>query len=190
MERQAAKPHADPSRWVSQHGDYLYRFALARVRSHHATEEIVQETLLAALSARHQFAGHSSERTWLTAILKRKVCDWLRAAVRKRATQQPLPDSWSDEMFTPAGKWKAGPWAWPEDGPEREEFWEALAGCLGLLPERQRQAFVLLHIDGETARDVRRSLGASEGNLWVLLYRARMRLWRCLNERWFGEDGT
>src|SRR5262249_55627616 len=68
----------DPGGWVERHGDYLYRFAAAAVRHRQAAEDLVQETLLAAWRGRTGFAGGASERTWLTAILKRKVVDWLR----------------------------------------------------------------------------------------------------------------
>ena len=73
-----------PDAWVDRHGGYLYRYALGRVRRQEVAEELVQETLLAAWRGRAGFAGRSSERSWLTAILKRKVIDWLRATVRER----------------------------------------------------------------------------------------------------------
>jgi RNA polymerase sigma-70 factor (ECF subfamily) len=35
--------------WLSEHGDYLYRFALARLKDPHQAEDAVQETMLAAI---------------------------------------------------------------------------------------------------------------------------------------------
>ncbi len=60
---------SDPSTWVAQHGDYLYRNALLRLGDREAAQEVVQETLLAALLGRGQFSGRSSERTWMVGIL-------------------------------------------------------------------------------------------------------------------------
>ena len=37
--------------WLNQHGDYLYRFALARLRDPHLAEDVVQETFLAAIKS-------------------------------------------------------------------------------------------------------------------------------------------
>ena len=35
--------------WLNEHGDYLYRFAIARLRDPHQAEDAVQETMLAAI---------------------------------------------------------------------------------------------------------------------------------------------
>jgi DNA-directed RNA polymerase specialized sigma24 family protein len=42
-------PPADPDRWVEDHGDCLYSYALIRVRNREVAEDLVQETLLAAM---------------------------------------------------------------------------------------------------------------------------------------------
>jgi RNA polymerase sigma-70 factor (ECF subfamily) len=179
---------------VDAHGDYLYRFALARVHRPEVAEELVQQAFLAALAARRSFRGRSSERTWLTAILKRKVADWLRDVVRQRVRQEPLPGKTLDTLFTRAGKWKKKPDEWSADDPGREmnraEFRAALAACLGKLPARLRQAFVLRHVDEESADEIRKVVGVSATNLGVMLHRARLRLWRCLTVNWFEEDPT
>lgn len=192
MTRPATAAALDPATWVDAHGDYLYRFALARVRDPDAAEEVVQEALLAALAARHRFAGRSSERSWLTAILNRKVADWLRAAVRRRARERAKSDRWADGLFTPSGKWKVRPGDWSADDPGREmtraAFRQTLAGCLDKLPARLRQAFVLRHLDEQPAGAVCQAVGATPTNLWVMLHRARLRLWRCLTINWFGDD--
>ncbi|MCE9633396.1 MAG: hypothetical protein K8Q92_04345, partial [Methylophilales bacterium] len=39
----------NPNDWLNEHGDYLYRFALTRLRDEHLAEDAVQETLLAAI---------------------------------------------------------------------------------------------------------------------------------------------
>lgn len=192
MDRPSTTPRTDPATWVDVHGDYLYRFALARVRQADAAEDLVQEALLAALSARHAYRGRASERSWLTAILKRKVADWLRATVRRRARQEPLPDRADDPHFTRRGTWRAKPEDWSPDDPGREmargEFWAALTRCLDRLPGRLREAFVLRHVDEESVAALCRSLGATATNVGVMLHRARLRLWRCLTVHWFGED--
>ncbi len=76
---------SDPQDWVEKHGDYLFRIALLRVRDDVVAEDVVQETLLAALQARGRFEGQSSERTWLVGILKHKIIDHFRKASREQA---------------------------------------------------------------------------------------------------------
>ena len=52
-----------PERWLDEHGSALYRYALLRLRDENKAEEMVQETLLAALQARARFSGGASVRT-------------------------------------------------------------------------------------------------------------------------------
>jgi len=52
----------NPERWVDEHGDCLFRYALVRVRRREVAEDLVQDTLLAAYAAVKKFAGQSSER--------------------------------------------------------------------------------------------------------------------------------
>jgi hypothetical protein len=40
---------SDPERWVEEYGDYLFKFALVRLRDQTKAEDMVQETFLAAL---------------------------------------------------------------------------------------------------------------------------------------------
>src|ERR1041384_4093503 len=74
---------ADPERWVAEYGDYLYKYALIRLRDPFKAEDAVQETLLAALKARSSFGSRSAEKTWLVGILKNKVHDYFRKASRE-----------------------------------------------------------------------------------------------------------
>ncbi|MBY0457549.1 MAG: sigma-70 family RNA polymerase sigma factor [Gemmataceae bacterium] len=192
MDPRPTAPALDPDTWVDAHGDHLFRYALARVHNRETAEDLVQQALLAALTALRGFRGRASERTWLTSILKRKVADWLREAVRRNARQEPLPDGPTDALFTRSGAWRKQPGGWPTDDPAREmvgaEFRAVLAGCLGKLPPRLRQAFVLRHLDEAAADEVRRTVGVTAINLAVMLHRARLRVWQCLATNWFGGE--
>lgn len=73
----------DPERWVDDHGDTLFHYALSRLRDSVQAEDFVQDALLAGLESRERFAGRSSERSWLTGILKNKILDHFRKAGRE-----------------------------------------------------------------------------------------------------------
>ncbi|MCZ6565426.1 MAG: sigma-70 family RNA polymerase sigma factor, partial [Gammaproteobacteria bacterium] len=73
----------DPSVWLDEHGDALYKYAFMRVRNEATAEDLVQETLLAAIQAIKTYQGQSSERTWLIGILKHKLMDYFRKAARE-----------------------------------------------------------------------------------------------------------
>jgi RNA polymerase sigma-70 factor (ECF subfamily) len=68
--------------WVETYGDYLYGFAFYRVQDDLVAQELVQDTLVAALEARKNFSGKASEKTRLTVILKHKIMDLFRKKYR------------------------------------------------------------------------------------------------------------
>ena len=75
----------NPHQWVDQHADYLFSLAIVRVNDEELAKDLVQETFLAALGRVKYFEGKSSERTWLTAILKNKIVD----VYRKKSSRAP-----------------------------------------------------------------------------------------------------
>jgi len=181
------QPTADPASWVGEHGDYLFRYALSRLRDREAAEEVVQETFVAGLRAVEQYAGRGSERSWLVGILKRKVIDYVRRRNRELsgvATEEN--DDIFEILFDQRGRWRDDPRVFgprPDAALERREFWTALRKCLDDLPEKQRHAFALREIEGLESDKIRKELDISPSNLWVLLHRARLRLGHCLRNR-------
>jgi RNA polymerase sigma-70 factor (TIGR02943 family) len=182
----------DPATWVDRHGDYLFRYAMARVRGAELAEDLVQEAFLGALRSRHQFAGASSERTWLVSILKRKIIDHLRRQHREEPASNVAADGWMEELFDRKGHWKKAPARWPSPSAvlENAEFWKTFSHCLEKLPGRQADAFSLREIDELASAEVCEVLAISPANLWVMLHRARLQLWRCLDIHWFGGKGS
>ncbi len=49
-----AESNLDPSNWTAEYGDYLFCIAMSRLRNLGASEEVVQETFLAAIKAKAQ----------------------------------------------------------------------------------------------------------------------------------------
>ena len=81
--RPAKSGLSDPEQWVELHGDYLFKYALMRLRDPARAEDAVQETFLAALKGGKRFAGRSAEKSWLVGILKNKIFDHYRKASRE-----------------------------------------------------------------------------------------------------------
>jgi len=184
-----ADPNLDPESWLDQYGDYLYRFALARIKDRAAAEDLVQETFLAALHGRKSFKGRSAVKTWLSAILKHKIVDYLR----KNSREQLINDTDTitesvDDFFHKNGNWKIRPEKWnldPSKIYEQREFMDTFYKCLSDLPERLSKAFVLREIEGYGTEEICNVLQVSSTNSWVMLHRARMFLRRCLELFWF-----
>ncbi len=181
----------DPNSWVDRYGDDLYRYALSRLRSEEAAEEVVQQTFVAAWKHVDQYAGRGSVRGWMLGILKRKIVDLIRQRNRTTSLTAGEGEDRSDDFFDADGNWN------PEvrstlkqslDSLEQAEFWEILHACLETLPTRQADAFALREMDEQSTGDICKVLGVSPSNLWVLLHRARLRLSQCMKTRWHQES--
>jgi len=186
-----AKPaSSNPSEWVDRYGDYLFRYAMLRVRDRSAAEDMVQETFLAALNSRGSFSGGSSEATWLVGILKHKIADHYRHQAREAPLEgEDLSEHPDAGNFDGAGHWTAGPAEWggnPADLYRQGEFLEQFRKCLSGLSPNHANAFTLREIEGLGTAEVCKVLNVTETNLWVILHRARGLLRRCLETRWFG----
>jgi RNA polymerase sigma-70 factor, ECF subfamily len=185
----------DATIWVDTHGDYLYAFALSRVRDEGLAEDLVQDTLLAAMQTKNSYEARSSERTWLCGILKHKIIDFYR----KNSRQVQLTDEDTDltgvnRFFERDDGWN-GHWQiklrpvalteTPEDVLERTEFWKVLQTCMSGLPMRVADVFTLREVDGLTSEEVCDVMNLSANNFWVIMHRARMQLRRCVEIKWF-----
>ena len=155
-----------------------------------AAEDAVQETLLAALTGEANFAGRSNLRTWLTGILKHKIVDTIRRQSRERPAAAPDaegPAAEFDALFDETGHWAEppDPWEQPEGALAQKQFLAALEQCLRALPERTAQAFMMREHLGLDTGEICKELGITPTHCWVMLYRARMALRRCLEMNWF-----
>ena len=183
----------NPESWVDLYGNSLYRFALSRVKDPVTAEDPVQETLLAALRGRKNFKSHSAVQTWLTAILKHKIIDPYRKKHRENPVEniEVIADS-VESYFSSAGEWKIRPGRWdvnPMKIYEQQEFMDVLHRCLSDLPDRLAKAFILREMEGLTTDELCKTMEISATNSWVMLYRARAFLRRCLEINWFDEKG-
>ena len=186
---------SDPQRWVDEQGDFLYRFAMARVRDPAVAEDLVQETFLAALQGTRQQTGPAAERRWMVGIIKHKIIDYFRRMAKEPNHGHDHGENHSNEDdFLADGHWKPETGliqAWPDnpDGLlERQQFREVLAGCLERLPPKTAQVFALREMDELETSEICRLVGVTPTNLSVMLHRARKHLRNCLEHRYFGLD--
>jgi RNA polymerase sigma-70 factor (TIGR02943 family) len=185
----------DPDTWVDRHGDSLFRFAVLRVKDPEIASDLVQETFLAALRVRDNYSGASSVRSWLTAILKHKIVDRLRKTGREqRFREAKAKNDETEGMFDRRGRWRTPPRNWRGDPIiecERDEFWQVLGRCLSKLPAHLADAFLERELEGLSREVISQNLGITPENLSVRLFRARLLLRCCLEDRWFhGRDTT
>ncbi|HTS23356.1 MAG TPA: sigma-70 family RNA polymerase sigma factor, partial [Casimicrobiaceae bacterium] len=123
----------------NSHRGYLLRVAVLQLRDNELAEDVVQDTLVAALAGEKGFSGRASLKTWLTGILKHKIVDAIRRKAREPVTT-PLADETQlgemDALFDESGHWENPPadWGDPESALSRAQFMDILELCLEKLP--------------------------------------------------------
>lgn len=182
----------DAAAWLTEQGDYLYRYALLQLRDEAAAEDAVQETLLAAMGAWQRFSGESSIKTWLTGILKHKILDIFRQRA-KEPQYTPFSDDPITELeqleaslFRADGHWLRKPqlWSEPESNLDQKRFWQAFIACLEQLTPSHAQVFNLCELEGLSTEAICKELKITSTNCWVMLHRARLGLQQCLETHW------
>jgi len=180
---------------IHAHRDELLRIARLQLRDADTAEDVVQETLLAALRSQASFGGRATLKSWLVGILKFKVIDALRRRARGPIPASDLAAEADDtdlqRWFDRDGVWEHKPVAWHEPHARAHEadFLRVLEACLTRVPPNSARAFMLRELLGLETDEICGLLSVSKSNLGVLLYRARLSLRGCLELNWFHQDG-
>ncbi|MFC3873132.1 sigma-70 family RNA polymerase sigma factor [Neisseria musculi] len=176
------------------HCDIL-RFAKIQLRDEFLAEDIVQDTLAAAIAKHSQFRGEAGLKTWVLSILKNKIADYFRSSRHMISLEGMQEENDAIERgyngcFDESGHWQpaAAPQYWqpaPEDALCRQDFFRALENCMQGLPHDTARIFYLREIMGWEVVEICREFSISKENCYVILHRARNGLRQCLQQRWF-----
>ena len=185
-------PMATPelSAQLDAHRSYLLRVARLQLRNDELAEDVVQDTLLAALQGAAGFSGKSSVKTWLTGILKHKIVDAIRrktSAPELTTLEEESQIDDFDALFDSTGHWENPPadWGNPESDLERREFFDMMDFCLEKLPPNTARVFMMREVMELGSDEICKELSITSTNLWVIMYRARVSLRECLERNWF-----
>lgn len=181
------KHELNPNNWIRLYSDYLFNYTITRVNDREIAKDLVQETFLAALGALKNFKGEANERTWLTAILKRKVIDYYRkinsnkgkAEVRMTFNDDENEGDWLETKVSDPYDKTA------EDQIENEELGTAIYDCMAKLTDKQAEIFKMKTILNMETETICNELNITASNLWVIIHRARTALADCLQKHWY-----
>jgi len=175
---------------------YLVRFAVMQLRDQARAEDAVQDALIAVLEKPDRYAGRSSLRTYVTGILKFKIIDAIRACSREQAYDEVellahsrAEDDAVESLFLPDGHTREMPAQWgdPERIFEQQDFFRVLEVCVDKLPAQTARIFMMREWLEFDTDEICAELAVTTANVWVVLYRARLRLRECLDLNWFGK---
>lgn len=143
--------------FVDSHRDRAVRLAWRLVGGDHAAaQDVTQDAFVSAYRSLAKFRGEANLSTWFYRILVRKAHSyrrWLAVRTLWSGEAADLPHPAVDA---------------PGDPALRRRITEALAR----LTRRQREAFVLVHLEGFTVREAAELMGSREGTLKSHLHRA------------------
>jgi RNA polymerase sigma-70 factor (TIGR02943 family) len=173
--------------WVDRYSDYLFNYSIVRVNDREVANDLISETFLAGLKSMKNYKGEASERTWLIAILKRKIIDHYRrinsikgqAEVKFKFPQEDQEGEWLEEKVADLSYMTA------EDQMENKELGLAILDCIEKLSEKQAAIFKMKTIEEIDTDTICNEYNISPSNLWVIIHRARTSLAKCLEENWF-----
>jgi RNA polymerase sigma-70 factor (ECF subfamily) len=131
-------------------------------------EDLVQECLLAIHNQRMTYDTGVPLTSWIHAIAKYKLIDWLRRHRRREQLNDPLDDE--NELFSSADA---------DAGEARRDIDTLLA----LLPAQQRNAITHTKLDGWSVRETAEALHISEASVKVAVHRGLKTLAATLRDR-------
>ncbi|MFD1293088.1 sigma-70 family RNA polymerase sigma factor [Lutibacter holmesii] len=185
----AEKKHTlNPDSWVKLHADYLFNYTISRVNNHDLAKDLVQETFFSGLKSKDNFQGLASERTWLIAILKRKIIDHYRKINSAKGQAEVKMNFYADGDRE--GEWieERVPSNWSNNTDksiENEELNTVLEQCIDNLPEKYGMVFRMKTIQQFETEEICKELEITSSNLWVIIHRARTQLRKCMEDNWF-----
>jgi RNA polymerase sigma-70 factor (TIGR02943 family) len=191
------KNELNPSGWLQLYGDYLFSLAMLKTRNQQLAEDLVQDSFLSAIKAKESFRGESSEKTWLTMILKNKIIDHYRKKdVLKElddyltTTEQSFHSSFFSEAKENYGHWteSTAPKDWLSKGADSKlmaiDFKQILEYCLEKMPAKLIPVFLARFIDEEESAAICKEFNISPSNYWVIIHRAKVLMRSCLEKNW------
>ncbi len=145
---------------VEDHGPTLYRTAYRLVGDRHEAEDVVQETYRSAWKSRERYERGRGDRSWLVAILRRRVIDrW-----RRRRPPMVMPSDMPLEIAVKG------------EDPLANDFTDEMQWALNRLPVDLRETLLLVVVGELTHQEVANVLDIPLGTVLSRVSRARRRL--------------
>ncbi|HEX2202262.1 MAG TPA: RNA polymerase sigma factor [Longimicrobium sp.] len=149
------------ARLVARYQDTLYRHAVGMVGDRDAASDLVQDALVKAYTRLDTCQDPDRFPAWLFRILRNRCKDWL-----KNRRQQNVSLTDDNAASAPAGDD-------PGRSLERTELGRVVEAALARLPEAQREAFLMKHVEGLSYEEMAERLETGVSALKMRVMRAR-----------------
>jgi RNA polymerase sigma-70 factor (ECF subfamily) len=164
-----AEKRASFEREALVHLDSLYRVALRLTGNSAEADDLVQETMLKAYRAWHQFQQGTNAKGWLLTILRHAFINEYRRRTRH-------PETVDVDAIEPFSVFEE-----VQDDDPQGTFFDRIVDdevlkAIDQLPEQFREAVVLSDVEGLSYEEIARILEVPVGTVKSRLFRARRQL--------------
>lgn len=142
------------------YADYLLKIAVYKTGNINDAEDIVHETLLAALVHIEKGKAAENPKAWLTAVLNRKYCDFLRRKYRKPTVCIDVICEQTENEYL-------------FEEIEKSEEGENIRRSLAMLTENYREVMVRHYMKGQKLSDIAKELNVPLNTVKARLYMGR-----------------
>lgn len=157
---------------ITRHRDRLWAVALRTTGDPEEAADALQDALISAFRRADQFRGDSAVTTWLHRIVVNASLDRLRRRSVRSSVPLPEDDAGGAALTaTPVGRGGI-----PADPIEARETQLLIARALADLPEPQREAIVLVDVEGYSVEEAAAILDCPPGTVKSRCSRGRAKL--------------
>jgi RNA polymerase sigma-70 factor (ECF subfamily) len=172
VKQMLANDNAAFDRFFNENFARLYRFAIARLRDDpDGTREVVQISLTKAIRNLKSYRGESALFTWLCAICRNEMSDWLRQKGRRQ--QHVVLTEDFPEIQAAVESFRAPQADSPEQQYKRTELIRLIQVALDQLPPRYGNVLEWKYIEGYSVNEIAAKLDMGNEATQSLLARAK-----------------
>lgn len=164
------KSHEAMSILMLNYKRFVHSTAMRYLRDDDDAKDLTQEVFIKAYNSLDYFRGDSKIQTWLYAITRNLCLNALDKKKRKgnivqMDTLEISSDERSDRLVN------------------ESEFSHFFKQCMSILPEKQRETFILRHVEELSYEEISEMLGTSIGGLKANYFQAVQKLSQYLSSK-------
>ncbi len=176
-------------KWVYQYGDLLFSWSISKTKNKELSEDLVQETFIAALKSFESFENRSQPKTWLISILNNKIIDYYRKEkTRSFINSEKNGVAIADMMYNENNFWVENDiipfWEHEAELLKNEQFEADVMQCLNELPEKWNLALTYKYFTDKKADEICKELDITSSNYWQIIHRSKLLLKKCVEAKW------
>jgi RNA polymerase sigma-70 factor, ECF subfamily len=155
---------------IEQISPRLHRFFVAQSASRAEADDLLQDTWLRIHKVRHTYRPEEPALPWFYAIARHIRVDHYRRSVRTAAGERELEGMSKGASPAPSADGELEAWLAP-------------------LPQNQREAIIMLKVEGMSLEEVARATSSTLGSVKQKVHRAYTTLRKTIGDRGIGRRG-